>query len=110
MTPVAQFARFLLIMAGKGLHLVLQTLDGLVVGVQRFYFIQQLLLQRGHFARLDTVLARQRIDSIESLFKLLQAGWIGIEMIQKAIQFAYGFFYLDLRTGQQACGLAQGRR
>lgn len=54
--------------------------------------------------------ARQCINGVETFFKLLQSGRIGIEVIQKTVQFAYRFFYLYLRAGQQPCGLAQGGR
>lgn len=103
-------AGLLLIVPGKCLHFVLQAFDGFIIGIQCFYFIQQLLLQRGHFTWLDAVLARQCIDSIKTLFKLLQSGRVGVEVIQKTVQFAYRFFNLYLRAGQQTSGLAKGGR
>ncbi|MCY1522118.1 hypothetical protein D9M68_569630 [compost metagenome] len=54
------------------------------------------------------MLARQGVDRVQALFHLLKALGVGIEMIEKAVELANRFFYLDLRTGQQVGRFAQG--
>ena len=51
--------------------------------------------------------ARQGIDAVEAFFQCLLPLWVGIEVIEKAIEFADRFFNLYLRTGQQIDGLAK---
>ncbi|MNE89771.1 hypothetical protein D3C80_1872160 [compost metagenome] len=58
-------------MLGEGSQLFTQLLDRLVTGVQAFQLFHQLLLQVGQFGRVHTVLARQRIDSVEAFFQRL---------------------------------------
>ncbi|MCY1407251.1 hypothetical protein D9M71_225460 [compost metagenome] len=97
-------------MASIGCKFVGQALDGLVIGIEGFDFIQQLLLQAGHFGGVNAVFARQGINGVQALFELLQARRVGIEVVEEAVQFADGFFYLNLRAGNQVGSLAEGAR
>ncbi|MNH46163.1 hypothetical protein D3C79_1088330 [compost metagenome] len=60
------------------------------------------------FGGVHAVLAGQGIDGVETLFQGLQAHWVGVEVVEKAIELAHGFLDLDLCTGDQGGGLAQG--
>ncbi len=100
LAQVAQLAGFLLVMSGERGKFVAQSLNGFVVGVKGFNFIQQLLLHRRHFGRLNAMFACQGVDGIQALLYFLQAGWVGIEVVEKAIELSHGFFNLDLCAGQ----------
>ncbi|MNE41766.1 hypothetical protein D3C80_1358540 [compost metagenome] len=106
----AQFARPFLVMLGIGRQFFAQALDRLVAGVQAFQLFHQPLLQVGQFGGVHAVLAGQGIDSVEAFFQGLQAHWVGVEVIEEAVELAHGFLDLDLRTGDQVGGLAQGLR
>ena len=84
-----------------------QPLDVFIVGVQGFEFIEQALLQCGDLGWLHAVFARQRVNGVEPLFEVLQATGVGIKVINEAIEFAHGFFNLNLRAGQQVGGFVQ---
>ena len=107
---IAQFPCALLIVAGKGRQLIGQALDVFIVGVEGLQLIQQFLLQGGHFGGLDPMFARQGINGVEALFEVLQTARVGVEMVDKAVEFPHRLFDLNLCAGQQVSGFAQRAR
>ena len=104
----AELGGFLLVMALIGGQLFGQAFTGLVVGIQAFKLLEQLLLQGGQLGGLDAMLACQGVDGVQALFEKLLTLRVGVEVIEEAIQLADCFFDLDLRTGQQVAGFVQG--
>ena len=84
-----------------------QAFNVFIVGVQGFELIEQALLQCGDFGWLHAVFARQRVNGVEPFFEVLQATRVGIKVINEAIEFAHGFFDLNLCAGQQVGGFVQ---
>ncbi|MNF97198.1 hypothetical protein D3C84_800180 [compost metagenome] len=72
-------------MTGIGRQLFAQSLDGFVVGIQGFDFIQQALLHLRDFGRLDAMFARHGVNRVETLFQILEARGVGIEIVEKAV-------------------------
>ena len=98
MAQIAQFPGLLLIVARVGTQFVLQAFDGLIVGVQRFDFIQQLLVQCRNFSRLNAVLARQGVDGVQTLLDLLQSRRVRLETVEKPVDFTDRFLDLNLAS------------
>ncbi|MCY1562969.1 hypothetical protein D9M68_1004370 [compost metagenome] len=69
MAQGAQLAGLLLIVARIGGQLLVQALDGLVVGVEVFQFLEQLLLHGRQFGGLHPVFACQGVDRVEAFFQ-----------------------------------------
>ncbi|MNN41009.1 hypothetical protein D3C81_1551020 [compost metagenome] len=103
----AQLDRPFLIVLGIGRQFFAQALDRLVAGIQAFQLLHQLLLQVGQFGRVHAMFARQGVDGVEALFQGLQAHGVGVEIVEEAVEFAYGFFYLDLCAGDEVGGFTQ---
>ncbi|MCY1426520.1 hypothetical protein D9M71_423420 [compost metagenome] len=107
---LGQFVGLVAVVAGIGFQLLAQALDGAVVGVQRLQLLTQLFLQGAQLSRLDAVLARQTVDAVQALLDLLLALWVGLEVVDEAVETAHRLLDLDLCAGQQADGLVEGGR
>src|SRR5690606_9341431 len=91
-----KLARLFLVVAGVGRQLFAKTFQSLVIGIEAFQFFEQALLERRQLGWLHAMFARQGIDAVQALFQGLLALRVGVEMVQKAVQLADRFFYLDL--------------
>src|SRR5690606_21216447 len=72
-----------------------------------FQFVDQALLEGRQLLRQNPMLARQVVDHAQTLFNLLLALGVRLDMIEVATEFSDGFLDLDLRAGEQVVGLAQ---